>query len=212
MHPRTWSNHVRIDCFAIFVDVANPPTEHIRHRLGIGRGLHNERRGGRNGCLARRECGHRPDYNRSGGHLRGRGLRRGRLSGFRSRCLRERQRRNHRANKNNSCSSHGFPFIELTFHGCFATRVPFGCLDRPRHNAENYSSSRARNLLPAGPEWKPIKLLAMHTKAAGSTRNLRLRFIDVVDLSLPLGRAQPHGYRPCRCSRHAPFGRHAAAL
>jgi len=135
MHTRTRSDHVRIDCFAILVDVANPLAEHIRHRLGVGRGLHNERRGGGSCCLAGCERRHRPDCNRSGGHLRGRwrdrGLRRGRLSGLRGLCLRERQRRNHRANKNNSCSSHGFPFIELTFHGCFATCVPFGCLDRP---------------------------------------------------------------------------------
>ena len=130
MHPRTWSNHVWIDCFAIFVDLANPPTEHIRHRLGIGRGLHNKRRGGSSGYLAWRECGHRSDYNRSGGHLRSRGLRRGRLLGLRGFCLRERQRRNHRANKNNSCSFHEFPFNELTFAGCFAADAPFGCLDR----------------------------------------------------------------------------------
>ena len=135
MYARTRSDQMRIDCSAIFVDVANFPAEHIRHRLSVGRGLHNDRRRGRNGCLGGRECGHRPDCNRSGGHLRGcwrdGGLGRGRLSGFGGPCLRKRQRRNHCASKSNSCSSHVFSFVELTFTGCFGARVPFGCLDRP---------------------------------------------------------------------------------
>ncbi len=134
MHARTRSDQMRIDCSAIFIDVANFPAEHIRYRLSVGRGLHNDRRGGGSGYLAGRECGHRSDCNRSGGHLRGRwrdqGLRRGRLSGLGGLCLRKRQRCNHCASKNNSRSSHVFSFVELTFSGCFGARVPFGCLDQ----------------------------------------------------------------------------------
>ena len=135
MHARTRSDQMRIDCSAVFIDEANFPAEHIRYRLGVGRGLHNDRRGGGSGYLAGRECGHRSDCNRSGGHLRGRwrdqGLRRGRLSGLGGLCLRKRQRRNHYASKNNNCSSHVFSFVELTSSGCFGARVPFGCLDQP---------------------------------------------------------------------------------
>ena len=135
MHARTRSDQMRIDCSAVLVDVANLPGEHIRHRFSVGRGLHNDRRRGRNGCLGRRECGHRPDCNRSGGHLRGcwrdHRLRRGRLSGLGGPCLRKRQRRNHCTSESNSCSSHVFSFVELTFTGCFGARVPFGCLDQP---------------------------------------------------------------------------------
>jgi hypothetical protein len=86
MHARTGSDQTRINCSAVFVDVANFPAEHIRYWLSVGRGLHNDRRGGGSGYLARRERGHRSDCNRSGAHLRGRwrdqGLRRGRLSGL----------------------------------------------------------------------------------------------------------------------------------
>jgi hypothetical protein len=145
MHARTRSDHVRIDCFAILVDVANLPAEDIRHRLCVGRGLHNDRRGVYNNCLAGRECGHRPDCNCSGSHLRARWLRRGRLSGLRGPCLRERQRRNHRADKNNSCSSHGVTLIELTFPGCFAARVPFGCLDEPLLDSDTKESALSRH-------------------------------------------------------------------
>ena len=117
MHARTRSDQMRIDCSAIFIDVANFPAEHIRYRLSVGRGLHNDRRGGGSGYLAGRECGHRSDCNRSGGHLRGRwrdqGLRRGRLSGLGGLCLRKRQRCNHCASKNNSCSSHVFSFVDF---------------------------------------------------------------------------------------------------
>ena len=63
--------------------------------------------------------------------MRGRWLRRGRLPGLGGPCLRKRQRRNHCASKNNSCSSHVFSFVELPFPGCFGARVPFGCLDQP---------------------------------------------------------------------------------
>ena len=118
MHARTRSDQMRIDCSAVFVDVANFPAEHIRYRPSVGRGLHNDRRGGGSGYLARRECGHRPDCNRSGGHLRrrwrDRGLRRGHLSGLGGLCLRKRQGCNHCASKNNSCSSHVSSFVELT--------------------------------------------------------------------------------------------------
>ncbi len=129
------SDQMRIDCSAVLVDVANLPAKYIRDRLSVGRRLHNDRRRGRNGRLAGRECGHRPDCNRSGGHLRGRwrdgGLRGGRLSGFGGPCLRKRQRRNHCTSKNDSCSSHMFSFVEFTFPACFGMRVPFGCLDQP---------------------------------------------------------------------------------
>jgi hypothetical protein len=131
MHTRTRSDQMRIDCSAIFVDVANLPAKHIRYRLSVGRGLHDDRRRRRNGCLWGRECGHRPNCNRSGGHLRGRRLRRGRLSGLGGPWLRKRQRHNHCTSKSNSCSSHVSSFVELTFPGCFGTRVPFGCLDQP---------------------------------------------------------------------------------
>jgi hypothetical protein len=118
MHARTRSDQMRIDCSAVFVDVANFPAEHIRYRPSVGRGLHNDRRGSGGGYLAGRECSHRSDCNRSGAHLRGRwrdqGLRRGRLSGLGGLCLRNRQRRNHCASKNNNCSSHVFSFVELT--------------------------------------------------------------------------------------------------
>ena len=65
--------------------------------------------------------------------MRGCPLRDARVLNTRSLCYRlcKRQRRNHSTNKDNSCSSHGFPFIALTFPGCFATYVPFGCLDSP---------------------------------------------------------------------------------
>jgi len=46
MHARTRSDQMRIDCSAIFIEVANFPAEHIRYRLSVGRGLHNDRRGG----------------------------------------------------------------------------------------------------------------------------------------------------------------------
>ena len=135
MHARTRSDQMRIDCSAIFIDVANFPAEHIRYRLSVGRGLHDNRRGGGSGYLAGRECGHRSDCNRSGGHLGGRSrdrrLRCGRLSGRGGFCLRKRQGCNHCASKNNSCSSHVSSFVELTFSGCFGARVPFGCLDLP---------------------------------------------------------------------------------
>ena len=128
MHARTRSDHVRVDCFAVFGDVANLPAKHIRHRLSVGRGLHNDRRGGRNGCFAGRECGNRPDCNRSGGHLRSRWrdrrLRRGRVSGLGGPCLRKRQRRNYCASKNNSCSSHVFSFVELTFPAVSGRALP----------------------------------------------------------------------------------------
>jgi hypothetical protein len=63
-----------------------------------------------------------------GGHLRSRWrdrrLRRGRVSGLSGPCLRKRQRRNYCASKNNSCSSHVFSFVELTFPAVSGRALP----------------------------------------------------------------------------------------
>ncbi len=241
MHARTRSDHVRIDCFAVSIDVANPLAEHIRHRLGVGRGLHHDRRRGRNGRLAGREGGHRPDCNCSGGHLRARRLLRGRLLGLGDPYLRERQRRNHCANKNNRCWSHGFPFIALTLPGCFATCVPFGCLHSPcsktllghrgtespcalvnthyRCTHYRWLTQRRKLRQQQGGILPPAVLAGADKITRNACKSRRIHkepcgfeLIDDGDFSLPLGRAQLHGCRPCRCNRHAPFGRSAAAL
>ena len=121
---------MRIERSAVLIDEANPLAKHVRHRLGVGRGLHNDRRRRLNVSSAGVERGYRPNPNCAGGDLRWRALKLARVSNNRSICygLPERQRRNHRANKDNSYSSHGVPFIELTFRGCFVRRAFFGCL------------------------------------------------------------------------------------
>ena len=130
LHASPRPDQVGVNCSAVLIGKADRPAEHIGHRLGVGRGLHDDRRGSLNGSQAGIERYHRSDFNCSGGDLRGRFLRLTRVLNGRSLChgLPERQGRDHRANKNNNYSSHGFSFFELTFIGCFAERAPFGCL------------------------------------------------------------------------------------
>jgi len=103
---------MRIECSAVLIDEANPLAKHVRHRLGVGRGLHNDRRRRLNVSLAGVERGYRPDFNCAGGDLRGRVHELARVFNNRSVCygLPERQGRHHRASKDNSYSSHVLPF------------------------------------------------------------------------------------------------------
>ena len=121
---------MRVNGPAVFVAIANLFSEHVRYWLGVGRRLHNDRRGGLDGSCAGVKRGHRADHHRSGGHLRRRSLRLARVLNTRSLCygLCECRRGNQRASKSNSYSSHGFPFIDLTIRSCFAGRGCFGCL------------------------------------------------------------------------------------
>ena len=103
---------MRIECSAVLIEEANPLAKHVRHRLGVGRGLHNDRRRRLNVSSAGVERGYRPNPNCAGGDLRWRVHELARVFNNRSVCygLPERQGRHHRASKDNSYSSHVLPF------------------------------------------------------------------------------------------------------
>ena len=110
LHASACSYQMRVDCSAVLINKADPLAKHVGNRLGVGRGLHNNRRGRVNGSQAGIERGHRPNFNCAGGDLRRRSHRLTRVLNNRSVCYRlcERQRRNHHTNKENNDSSHKF--------------------------------------------------------------------------------------------------------
>src|SRR5204863_1010159 len=110
LHASAGPDQVGVKCSAVFINKADPLAKHVGHRLGVGRGLHNNRRGRLNGSQVGIERGYRPNLNCAGGDLRRRSQRLTRVLNNRSVCYRlcERQRRNHHTNKENNDSSRKF--------------------------------------------------------------------------------------------------------
>src|SRR5207247_9400440 len=63
-HASTRSDQMRVNGPAVFVAIANLFSEHVRYWLGVGRRLHNDRRGGLHGSWSGVQRGHRADDHR----------------------------------------------------------------------------------------------------------------------------------------------------